>query len=358
VGLTEENMLQSPEGKAYFVPNWGRPGYYVFDFTQPAVEKVLTELVRKFMRRYKPDLFKFDFGYELPAVAVAGPKDASFSGERLMMKGLEIVVKAMRQENPDIVVMYYNLSPLFLEYFDLHAPDDLFMVQGEYDLEANRRFYFSSLLGPLGVPTYGSSGYDCASSPNIWFDSAAVGTIGSLNDLVRDEEGESPTPELIAKYNGIAETLRPTNVFDIVPLGGVSQGPTRGAHAKSWARLEGGQLVLMAYRPPVAGEPNQLAAQSSDPAVRDAVSCAVPVIVSSQTPEGIAHSPMLAVVVYGDEPVVVQRRSGKQALVTSHYLGGKTTQRVSRIDDGRLVLKTEPHNADGKPLEWMDLRIV
>jgi hypothetical protein len=358
VGLTEENMLKTPYGRAYLVPNWGHPSYNIFDFTQPEVEKVLTGLVRKFMRRYKPDLLKFDFGYELPPVSAAAPKDASLSGERLLMKGIEIVVKAMRQENPDVVVMYYNLSPLFVEYFDLHAPDDLFMVQGEYDVEANRRLYFGSLLGQLGVPTYGSSGYDWASSPSIWFDSAAIGTIGSLNDLVRDEEGESPTPELIALYNGVAKTLRPTNVFQIVPLGGVSQSPTRGAHARSWARLEGGQLVLMAYRPPVAGEPNPLAFQSSDPAIREAVSCATPVIVSSQTPEGIAFSARLAVVVWGAEPVVVRRRSGRKARVVSHYLGGRTTESISTIANGQLTLTAVPRDADGMPLEWMDISIT
>jgi hypothetical protein len=79
VGLTEDNMLKTPDGTAYLVPNWGRPGYYILDFTQPVVAKALTELVRKFMRRYKPDLVKFDFGYELPTVAAASPKDASLS---------------------------------------------------------------------------------------------------------------------------------------------------------------------------------------------------------------------------------------------------------------------------------------
>jgi hypothetical protein len=358
MGLTDENMLKAPDGKAYIVPNFGHGGYSILDFTQPAVERVLIELVRKFMRRYKPDLVKFDFGYELPTVSDAAPRDASLSGERLLMKGIEIVVKAMRDVNPDVVVMYYNLSPLFLAYFDLHSPDDLFMVQGEYDVEANRRFYFSSLLGRLGVPTYGSSGYDWASSPSIWFDSAAVGTIGSLVDLIRDEEGEGPTPELIALYNGVAKTLRPTNVFEIVPLGGVSQGPTRGAHAKSWARLEGGQLVLLAFRPPVPGEPNVLASHSSNAEIQDAVSCIMPVIVSSKTPEGIAHSARLAVVVYGDATVVVQRRSGGTAQIVSHYLGGETIESTCKIERGKLVLTAEPRSHHGKPLECMDVRIA
>jgi len=30
----------------------------------------------------------------------------NWAGERLLWKGLDVVVKAMREENPDIVVMY------------------------------------------------------------------------------------------------------------------------------------------------------------------------------------------------------------------------------------------------------------
>jgi hypothetical protein len=274
------------------------------------------------------------------------------------MKGIDIVVKAMRQENPDVVVMYYNLSPLFVEYFDLHSTDDLFMVQGEYDVEANRRLYFSSLLGLLGVPTYGSSGYDWASSSNIWFDSAAVGTIGSLNDFVRDEEGEGPTAELIARYNGVAQTVRPTNLFEIVPLGGVSQGATRGAHARSWARLEGGQLVLFAYRQRIAGEEFALAEKTDDPRIQFAISASAPVIVSSKTAESIVHSKLLAVATYAPGEISIRRDSGNKAAITSHYLGGATAHDTAIVQDGRLVLRPAMRNAAGQPLEWMEVRIA
>ncbi len=266
IGLTEDNMLKQPDGKPYLSGNFGGAKYYILDFTQPEVAKVLSDLVRKFIRRYKPDLFKFDFGYELPALGIAAPRDKNWTGERLMWKGLDVVIKAMREEKPDLVVMYYQLSPLFLDYFDLHSTDDLFLTAGEYDLEANRRIYFSSLLGPLGIPTYGSSGYDWASAPQIWFDSAAVGTIGSLNDFKADEQGEGSTPELVAKYNGVAKVLRSTNTFEVLPLGAISEAPTFGAHARSWARFEGGELVLLAFRPPIPGEQNPLASQAERPA--------------------------------------------------------------------------------------------
>ncbi len=281
---------------------------------------MLADLARKFIRRYKPDLLKFDFGYELPPGSQAAPKDKHWAGERMMWKGLDVVIKAMREENPDLVVMYYQLSPLFFEYFDLHSPDDLFLNAGEYDVEANRRFYFSSLLGELGVPTYGSSGYDWESAPNIWFDSAAVGTIGSLNDFRGDERGEKNTPELSAKYNGIANALRPSNLFKVVPLDAASEGATRAAHSGSWARLENDKVVLLAVRPNAPGS-----AGTSHP-LRELVYSTVPAVVTSQTDDDIEHTNTLAVAAYGQGEISIRRKSGTRADISTHHFGGLITR--------------------------------
>lgn len=357
LGLTLDHVLKKPDGSPYKIVE--SSDYYILDFTQPEVAKVLDGVVRRFVRRYKPDLFKFDFGYELPPVGVAAPRDKQYSGERLMAKGLDVVIRAMREENPDLVVMYYNLSPLFLDYFDLHSPDDLFADTGDYDVEANRRFYFSSLMGTLGVPTYGSSGYDWASAPDIWFDSAAVGTIGSLNDFRGDEEGEVSSPELIAKYNGIASVLRPTNTFEILPLDTVSEALTLGAHARSWARFEAGQLVLLAWRPHVSGEENPLMQPNPmDSRVNDAVHSSVPVVVASKTAESIARSNQLAIVSYGGGEISILRKQGQRAQIFSHYFGDTVTQSHAPIENSRLKLNVEARNPAGKPLEWIEVHIA
>jgi hypothetical protein len=357
LGLTLDNMLKKPDGTAFAVNPNGPNTYYILDFTQPVVAEVLSALVKKFIRRYKPDVFKFDFGYELPAAGVASPQDKNWTGERLMWKGLEVVIKAMHEENPDQVVMYYNLSPLFLEYFDLHSSDDLFLDWGNYQVEANRRFFFSSLMGRLGVPTYGSSGYDWSSSPSIWFDSAALGTVGSLNDFAGDEEGELPTPEIVAKYNGISKTLRSSNFFEILPLGNVSQASVLGAHASSWARMENGQLVLLAYRPPVVGEENLLASWKASREVKDAVRANVPVVVASKDKESIARARDLAVVPYASGEIVIRRQQGRSAEIVNHYFGGSSSSDSATIANGELKLVSQEHSADGKPLEWIEVRI-
>ncbi len=357
LGLTEDNMLKKPDGKPYLAGESRSSRYYILDFTQPAAAKVLGDLVRKFIRRYKPDLFKFDFGYELPAAGIAAPQDKNWTGERLMQKGLDVVIKAMREENPDLVVMYYQLSPLFFDYFDLHSTDDLFLASGEYDLEANRRIYFSSLLGPLGIPTYGSSGYDWASAPNIWFDSAAVGTIGSLNDFQADEQGEESTPEFVAKYNGITKVLRKKNTFKVLPLGTISEAPTFGAHARSWARIEDGQLVLLSFRPPIPGEQNPLALQSTDPIVKDVVHSSAPVVIASKGSDGITRDNALAIVSYGSGDIILRRQQGKLAQIISHYFGDAVTHTEAQIEDGHLKIVAVDRNSEGAPLEWIEVHI-
>jgi hypothetical protein len=357
LGLTPEQMLKKPDGQPFVVGGDSQTGYYILDFTRPEVAKVLEDVARKFIRRYKPDLLKFDFGYEMPSVANAAPLDKKWTGERLMWKGLDVLINAMRKENPDLVVMYYNLSPLFLDYFDLYSPDDLFENAGEYDIEANRRFFFSSLLGKLGVPTYSSTGYDWAATSNIWFDAAALGTIGSMNDFKADEQGEGCTPELAARYNGLTHVLRPTISFEILPLDYVPEAPTLGAHARSWARIEAGQLVLFAFRPPVPGDFRPLARQTDDPRVKGAVQCGVPVVVASKTGDSIASSGNLAIVPYGDGEIVLRRNLGKTAEIISHYFGDAVTESRAPIENGQLKIAALQRNATGKPLEWIEVHV-
>jgi hypothetical protein len=357
LGLTTEHMLKKPDGQPFTVSWDDSPAYYIMDFTQPEVAKVLEDVARKFMRRYKVDLLKFDFGYEMPSVADAAPLDKKWTGERLMWKGLDVLIRAMRKENPDLVVMYYHLSPLFLDYFDLYSPDDLFENSGEYDIEANRRFFFSSLLGQLGVPTYGSSGYDWACMPNVWFDSAALGTLGSMNDFKADEQGEGNGPEMAARYNGLTHVLRPTATFEILPLDYVPEAPTLGAHARSWARIEAGQLVLLAFRPPVPGDPRPLARQTDDPRVKGAVQCNSPVVVASKSGDGIASSGSLALVPYGDGEIVLRHNSGTNAEIISHYFGDAVTKSRVPIENGQLKIAALQRNSSGKPLEWIEVSI-
>jgi len=353
LGLTPDQMLRRTDGTPYIVGE-GPSKYYILDFTRPEVEKVLSDRARQFVRRYKPALVKFDFGYEIPALDAAAPHDMHLAGERMLGKGLEVIVKSMKEENPDIVVMYYELSPLFTDYFDLHSPDDLFEARGEYDIEANRRFFFSGLCGEFGMPTYGSSGYDWTSMPEIWFDSVAIGTLGCLVSMGGNVEDDSkPTPERIAKYNGLTHLIRPTNQFSIQPLDPVYEPATRGAHASSWARKEDGKVVLVALRP------RRLDGGTGTSEFEGCVSTTAQVALSSLTPDSLTEAKKLGVVPYGDGRLTLRRNSKTSgtAKATEHYFGGQS--RTIRLDmrQGVLEVPLRERSAAGGPVEWIQVEI-
>lgn len=352
LGLTTANMLRLENGEPFMIGKdviTAKP-FYIMDCTQAEVQQVLRKLARDFVRHYQPDFIKFDFGYELPSLAAAAPKDMNWAGERILLKAMEVVVGAMREENPDIVVMYYSLSPLFINYFDLHSPDDLGFCAGDFDLEANRRFFFSSLLGEIGMPTWGSSGYEWLTAPEIWFDSAAIGTLGNLTSFSGPEPKSLATPERVAKFNGLTHVIRHSNVFSPILIDGECQGPARGAHTSSWARLENGEVMLVALRE------RRLDGRKGVGKFRDLIESTTSVVVASKTNEGISKSPKLAVVPYGNGEVILKREGGpKTVLVIEHFLGGEKKTTSLRVLFERLRVPVREKTDSGSIVEWIEV---
>ena len=302
LGLDESNLLQTPAGKPLWLSHQTRR-YGIFDVTQPQVQQVLQQRAREFIRHYNPDLIKFDFGYELPSLDVAAPADMAWAGEKLLQKGLEVVVGAMKAEKPDLVIMYYGLSPLLLNYYDLHSPDDLVYCSGDYDLETNRRIFFSSLCGELGLPTYGSSGYDWASAQDIWFDSAPSGSLGSLHCFDGDENGDMPRPESIARFNGLGAIIRQETTFSIHPLEAAWQGGLRAAFSPCWERSENGKSVLLALRT------HRFDGKPTRQPVGDVLEMNVNLVLASLTDSAISDSLRLGIVPFGAGYCIAAKRT-------------------------------------------------
>jgi hypothetical protein len=358
IGLKVEHMLRRPDGKPFFIDYGSNSAnakkFYILDITQPAVQRVVQELARRFIKRYQPDFVKFDFGYELPSLAAAAPQDMTWAGERLLFKAMEIIVKAMREVNPDIVVMYYSLSPLFIEYFDLHSPDDLGYCAGDFDLEANRRFFFSSLLGEIGMPTWGSSGYEWTTSPNIWFDSAAIGTLGSLGSFYGPDPDALATPARVAKYDGLSHALRSSETFSIIPVDAAYHGPARGAHISSWARMEKGEVVLVALRQ------HRWDGLKGSGKYRELVSANASVVVASRDGQGISRAARLAIVPFGDGELMLKREFAETEMadVTEHFFRGEPQTRTIELTGGELHLPLRERNQAGAFLEWIEVRFL
>ena len=348
LGLDESNLLQTPEGKPLWLAHQ-TSRYGIFDVTQPIVQKVLSERARQFIRRYKPDLIKFDFGYELPSLDIAAPADMNWAGERLLQKGLEVVVGAMKAENPDLVIMYYGLSPLLIDYYDLHSPDDLVYCIGDYDLETNRRIFFSSLCGELGMPTYSSSGYDWESALDIWFDSALSGTLGSLHCFEGDENGDGPTDKIIAKFNGLSAILRKQAVFHTYPVDVKWQGGLRAGFSPSWERIEDDKTVLIALRT------HRFDGTPAIKTYKDILDTNIMLVVASMTAAGIAEAHHLGIVPFGDGNCTIKHTSLHQtATIIEHYFSGGQLETQITCSNNCIKLALQQIR-NTQILEWVEI---
>ncbi|MGZ0148688.1 hypothetical protein ACXJJ3_16565 [Kribbella sp. WER1] len=347
VGLGPEHMLHGPDGSP--VVKGGRDGrYYLYDVTQPVVADTLRELARRFARRYRPDLVKFDFGYELPSLSIAAPKDPRWGGERLLKLALEIVMGAVREEVPDVVVMYYHLSPLFGDHIDLHSIDDVWLAGEEYHEESNRRLYFSSLLGELGMPSYGSGGYDWPSMAEIWFDTVATGSIGSLGSFTGDPIGSRPSRRDIAKYNGLAQLVRRSAVFRVEPLRAPRIGASTAARSSSWARLEDSLPTLVALRPRHFNGSGGVTEYGG-------VDTTAQVVVAAGGDGGIVGASELRIVPYDAGRLRITRAVSGQAHIVTHLDDGSAVERRQPID-GRILVVDLAEQAGSAQVEWVQVR--
>lgn len=333
VGLGGEHLMRDVTGavlvnRTLFAPE----PYGLLDPSHPRVQQVLAELIQRFVARYSPDLVKFDFGYELPGLGESRPYDADFAGERLLHKALEVVVGALRAAKPEIAIMYYSLSPLLFPFVDQHSHDDQYLAVDDYDLEGNRRGFFSSLLAERGLSVYPSGGYDWRTMPQIWLDSAVLGPVGSLNAFDGDEHGDGADPVAIALFNGLAALTRPPAPCRIDPLSAPSVGGLRGAGSRSWLRYERGQLVTAAVRREDNGR------LPTDCPIRPDGN----VVVASLDARSIGSADRIGVVSVGPARVVIQHESARAATALAHCSDGSRRTFTMQASADRVELTLDP----------------
>jgi len=347
LGLSEAAVLIRPDGAPY-VERQGTRSWYVFDPTNAEAAAYLAERARHLVRTYRPALVKIDFGYEIPTPDVAGPHDPSQGGERLFLRFLEVIVGALKEADAAVAVLYYCLTPLFGDYLDQCGMDDLWMSRGAYDRGFAKRALLSSWCGSFGMVPYGSSGYDWRSTPEIWFDSAVIGTPGVIAPLAGDEYSQRPTPDQVARYNGIARVTRHNPFYRVEFFDADLGDPEAGPRACSWARIEGGEAVVVALRP-VAG------AAAVAPELVEA-DCRV--VVASLTAAGIRTTTMLGIVPFGSGRVCVRRSGGGAPRALAHLLGGGTIPVDVRFEGEQLSLEVMTTTPDEAPVELIEVRFA
>ena len=208
-------------------------------------------------------------------------------------------------------------------------------------------------MGELGVPTWGSGGYEWLTAPEIWFDSAAIGSVGSLLSFSGPDAEGMCKPERVAKYNGLTQAVRTGNTFSMIPIDAAYHRPQRGAHSSSWARIENGEVVLVALRE------RRFDGRKGSGKFRDLVASNTSLVVASKTSDGIARATKLAVVPYGDGKLTLKREAGEStpADATEHYFGGGSKTERLTIENGRLHVTLRERAEDGSIIEWIELNV-
>ncbi|MBB5790179.1 hypothetical protein [Jiangella mangrovi] len=357
-GLTTADLLRGRDGEPIVLGPAEAP-YFLFDVTRAGVRDVLRQRIAAFVARYRPALVKFDFGYEIPDLSICAPADPAYGGERLLGLALDVVVGALREADPDVVVMYYALSPLFAPYTDVHSVDDLWLNAHEYHAEAGRRIFFSRLLADLGVVTYGSGGYDWVHQPDIWLDSVAAGPLGMLGAFTRDLSDSTCPPSHVALHTGLSRLSRRSTRFRLDGVGcepGGGLGPVTGARSSSWVRLEDGVPVLVVLRPhayfgaPGVPEHGGLVATDVDVAVG---------ILGDDGGDGgsggLAGARRIGVVArHAGRVVLPFVAEGEPVAVVVHTLSGERAESERRGTADGLVLDL-PAEVDGDLVTWVEL---
>ncbi len=162
-----------------------------------------------------------------------------------------------------------------------------------------------------------------------------------------------PTPDLIAKYNGLSEAVRNSNRFTIEPVDADYISVTRGAHSPSWARFEGDELVAVALRT------HRLDGRDGPVKYRNVVETTTAVVIASKTDEGIAKAAHLAVVPYGQGQVIIHRADqlATEAGVIEHYFGGNSKVSRMEVREGTLCLALREQDEKGSPIEWIEVNV-
>ncbi|WP_153800509.1 alpha-galactosidase [Foetidibacter luteolus] len=238
-GLTDEDLLLKKNGKACranwsFSP-WGE-SYYCLDISSQRTRNFIKKRTEGIMKTVKPALIKLDFGYGFPDPSVAVAKNPAYRGERFAYELVKLIAETAKSINPDVIIMYYSISPLWLPVMDLVSMDD----QGDlwYDIKPGHQQWsiWGSLIAEKGMAVNGSSGYDWQTDDEVLLNSAVVGSPGSV--LPSDYGEDKISPLFVNRRLAVNKWHRKTLSWKPLWFNSHAGGFTAPPELQCWGRLE------------------------------------------------------------------------------------------------------------------------
>lgn len=183
IQLGAADLIVDQKGKPVKT-NWNfdpfGPANFCLDISSPRARDWLRQRTINLLREYKPRLLKLDFGYALPPPDIGVPRDPAIRGERYCAALIQLIAEAARSVDPNVLIMYYGISPLFLPLVNIVSLDD----QGDlwYAAAAGHAEWsiWASLAGLKGVALSGSSGYRWEDDKDVVLNSIILGIPGAV----------------------------------------------------------------------------------------------------------------------------------------------------------------------------------
>ena len=253
-GLGPEDLLCDTNGvpcKANWLCSPFLPSRYVLDPSSNKTRDFIRKKTRRLVKDLGAKLLKLDFGYGIPSLESAAPRDPSLRGEKLAATICCLMAEAAREVDPDITLLGWGLSPLQRPAFNVISMDDLGDCGADEGSGHRHWSVWAALLGEQGMGLFASSGYDWSQDGEVVLDTAILGAPGAVLAL-RDTQGTAAPARGVAIRRAIHRWHRRTVKWSPLWL----NSETGGLHAqplvKCWGRLEpggeGGVLTALALR--------------------------------------------------------------------------------------------------------------
>lgn len=252
-GLGPGDLLCGPDGvpcKTNWLLSPHIAGRFGLDPSSPKTREFIRKKTRFLVGTLGAKLLKLDFGYGLPSLESAAPRDPSLRGERLASTLYNLMAGAAREIDPDITLQGWGLSPLQRPAFNLIAMDDVGDCGADEAIGHRHWSVWAALIGDQGMGILSSSGYDWGQDAEVLLDTAVLGSPGAVLAM-RDRLGDAP-PRNLAARRAVHRWFRRSVKWSPLWLNSETGCLDRQPMVKCWGRLEaspaGVALTALALR--------------------------------------------------------------------------------------------------------------
>jgi hypothetical protein len=247
-GLKKEDLVCNRNGQPCkanwnFDPN--SPSYYCIDPSSEAARKYIRERTTRVMQTIKPRLLKLDFGYGLPSPEMGVPRDPTYRGERYAYELVKLISQTAKMVDPEVVIMYYGISPLWTGDVDLVSLDDQNDLWYDVARGGQEWSIWASLLSDRKVGINASSGYAWDQDDEAVLNTCILGAPGAVLP-VSLKNGDPIPDKYLHRRLAIDKWFRRTTAWEPLWLNSQTGNFSAPPKLNCWGRMEvtGGDSVL------------------------------------------------------------------------------------------------------------------